>query len=378
MEEMKYMTNRSVIYATGLIALALLACKKEETGGAGAAASAAPTTSASAAPKASFEELAAKSQPLVLTPVAQSVGGKKVEAVQCKLPGAGLLAPSSSSVIRAIESVGDRMLIADHDGVIHGFKVSTAAGCELSVDASFGDGGKMKLPNKIEHLSKSSAGLVMAASGIFDTYAIVDGKKLFDCKATGHFEVEPGGKWGIAPWVNSTVEIADLSSDSCQRKDWVLQNLSDDAKRKGAFKMVNTSAVIGGKIFIGGIPAEKVDGREVRIVAIFDKAGKELGRFGSTGKDFGDDSFGWVHGLSACGPNVCAIDSNFRRLSVWSLDGKKFIGAVSLTKLFGAASGAAWINDISQAKDGSIWLSLGQNRAGGGVAEGAVFRVTGL
>ena len=62
------------------------------------------------------------------------MGGKKVEAVQCKLPGAGLLAPSSSSVIRAIESVGDRMLIADHDGVIHGFKVSTAAGCELSVD----------------------------------------------------------------------------------------------------------------------------------------------------------------------------------------------------------------------------------------------------
>ena len=123
---MKYMTNRSVIYATGLIALALLACKKEETGGAGAAASAAPTTSASAAPKASFEELAAKSQPLVLTPVAQSVGGKKVEAVQCKLPGAGLLAPSSSSVIRAIESVGDRMLIADHDGVIHGFKVSSS------------------------------------------------------------------------------------------------------------------------------------------------------------------------------------------------------------------------------------------------------------
>ena len=376
---MKRTTTSTITFATGLLLLALIACKKEETGGASASASAAasavPTASA---PKASFEELAAKSQPLALTPAAQTLGGKKVEAVQCKLPGTGLLAPSSSTVIRAIESVGDRLLIADHVGVLHGFKVSTAAGCELSVDASFGDAGTMKLPNKIEHLSKSSAGLVMAASGIFDTYAVQDGKKLFDCKATGHFELEPGGKWGIAPWVNSTVEIAEITKDSCQRKDWVLENLSDNAKRKGPFKMVNTSAVIGGKIFIGGIPVDKVDGREVRIVAIFDKAGKELGRFGSTGKDFGDDSFGWVHGLSACGPNVCAIDSNFRRLSVWSLDGKKFLGAVSLTKLFGAASGAAWINDISQAKDGAIWLSLGQDRAGGAVAEGAVFRVTGL
>ncbi|MBI3207262.1 MAG: hypothetical protein HYZ29_37335 [Myxococcales bacterium] len=374
---------RTLTGSAAVLVLALLACKKEAPA-AGSSASAAagalpaPSASASAAPKASFEELVAQSKPLALSPAAQSLGAKKVEATLCKLPGAGFLAPSASSVIRAIEVVGDQLLVADHEGVLHGFKVSTAGGCQLSVDASFGDGGKLKLPNKIENLSKADSGLVMAASGIFDTYALQAGKKLFDCKATGHFQLAASGKWGIVPWVNSTVEISELGKDSCQRKDWVLQDLSDAAKRKGPFTMVNTSAVINEKIYIGGIQAEKVDGREPRIVVIFDKAGKELGRFGNTGKGFGDDSFGWVHGITACGGNVCVVDSNFRRMSVWSPDGKKFVGAIKLTALFGVPGSVAWINDVTQAKDGAIWLPAGVDREGGKVAEGHVYRVTGM
>jgi hypothetical protein len=374
---------RTLSGSAAVLFLALLACKKEapaagSSATASGSAAPAPSAAGSAAPKASFEELVAQSKPLTLSPVAQSVGGKKLEATLCKLPGAGFLAPSASSVIRALEVVGDQLLVADHEGVLHGFKVATAGGCQLSVDASFGDGGKLKLPNKIEHLSKADSGLVMAASGIFDTYALQGGKKLYDCKATGHFALAESGKWGIVPWVNSTVEIAELSKDSCQRKDWVLQDLSDKAKRKGPFTMVNTSAVIKDKIYIGGIQAEKVDGREPRIVVIFDKAGKELGRFGSTGKDFGDDSFGWVHGISACGSNVCVVDSNFRRMSVWSADGKKFVGAVKLTTLFGVPGSVAWINDVTQAKDGAMWLPAGVDREGGKVAEGLVYRVTGI
>jgi len=373
------MFNRSTS-GLALLLLALLACKKGETTAASAAASAsaAPKPAAGAAPKVPFEEKVAKSKPLAPSPAAQSLGSKKVEATLCKLP-APLLAPSASNVIQALEVVGDQLLIADQDGVIHGYKVTSAGGCSLSVDAAFGDGGKLKLPNKIEHFSKTDAGLVIAASGIFDTYAIKDGKKLFDCKATGHFEVEPGGKWGIVPWVNSTVEIADLDKDSCSKKDWVLKHLSDDAKREGLFKNINTSAVIGGKIYMGGIPAAKIGGREPRIVVIFDKAGKELGRFGNEEKAFGDDVFGWIHGISACGPNVCAVDSNYRRLSVWSADGKKHLGSIELSKLLGVSGTSAWINDISLAKDGAVYLPVGQEREGNsGVGEGLVFRVTGL
>lgn len=363
----------------GLVLLALLACKKQESAATSASAqpSAAPVATG-AKPKVPFEELVGKSKPLSVTPAAQTLGAKKIEAQLCKVEGKSFLAPSASSVIQAIEAVADRLLVADHEGVIHGFKVATAGGCTLSVDSSFGDGGTMKLPNKIEHFSKSDAGLVMASSGIFDTYALQNGKKLFDCKATGHFELDAGGKWGIVPWVNSTVEIADVSKDSCQRKDWVLKNLSDDAKREGLFKNVNTSAVIDGKIYIGGIPAKKVGNNEPRIVVIFDKAGKELGRFGNEEKSFGDDGFGWIHGITACGSNVCAVDSNFRRISVWSRDGKKHVGTVELKKLFGVSGTAAWIVDVSQAKDGALFLPAAQDREGGGVGEGLIFRVTGF
>lgn len=375
---MHHSTTRTLSFGLGLVLTALLACKKESAPS--AASSAASAAAAPGAKPASvpFADKVKSSKPLAVSPVAQTLGSKKVEASPCKVPGDGLLAPSASSVIQALEIVGDQLLVADHEGVIHGYKVSTAGGCQLSVDTSFGVGGVLQLPRKIEHFSKTSAGVVLASSGIFETYVLENGKNRFGCKATGHFEVDPGGKWGIAPWVNSTVEIVELGADSCKPSDWVLKNLSDDAKRQGPFKNVNTSAIIGGKIFIGGIPVEKVDGREPRIVAIFDKAGKELGRFGSTDKSFGDDSFGWIHGLSACGPNVCAVDGNFRRLSVWSSDGKKFLGAVKLTTLFGLPGSVAWVNDIALAKDGALFIPAGVDRAGGGVAEGLIFRVTGL
>ncbi len=97
-----------------------------------------------------------------------------------------------------------------------------------------------------------------------------------------------------------------------------------------------------------------------------------------TEKSFGDDGFGWIHGISACGPNVCAVDSNFRRMSVWSRDGKKHVGTLDLKKLFGVSGGAAWINDVSLAKDGALFVPVGQDREGGEVAEGLLFRVTGL
>lgn len=368
----------SIAPVIGLVLAATLACKKDEKSPAAASASAAAQASgAPKPPQVPFEEKVKASKPIVVSPVAQTVAGKKLEAQPCKLGDKSFLSPNASSTIQAIEIVGDQLLVADHEGLLHGFKVSTAGGCTLSVDASFGNGGVLKLPNKIEHLSKTDSGLVVAASGVFESYVLDHGKKLFDCKASGHFEVEPGGKWGIVPWVNSTVELVELSKDSCKSQEWVLKNLSDDAKRQGFFKNVNTSAVIGDKIYMGGIPAAKINDGEPRIVVIYDKAGKELGRFGSTDKSFGDDSFGWIHGISACGKNVCAVDGNFRRMSVWSTDGK-FIGAVKLATLFGLPAPVAWINDIAQAKDGAVFIPAAQERGASGVSEGLVFRVTGL
>lgn len=311
---------------------------------------------------------------LSAAPVAQVVGDKTLTASWCKLPGDGLIGKSASSVLRALEVVGDRLYVVDGDGAIHGYVLATANGCELTVDSAFGEGGTLKLPRKVEHLSKSDAGTLFAG-GIFETYALKDGKQAYACKATGHFAVDPGGSWAIVPWINSTVEIAELSDSGCTPSDWVLRDLSKDDVRVGPYKSVMASAIIDGKIYLGAVPAEKLDGGETRVIAITDKAGKELGRFGPATSD--EARFGWVNGISACGANVCVVDGNYRRMTMWTRDGK-YLGFVNLLALFGLAGSVAWNNDIATGPDGAVYLPAAQTREGVKVAEALIFRVTGF
>lgn len=316
-------------------------------------------------------------KPLTATPAPQKVGDKTLTATWCRFPGDGFIGKSASQVIKAIEVVGDRLYLLDGDGLMYAYVIDTSNGCTLAVDTAFGDAGKLKTPKKIDHFSKNDAGTLFAG-GIFETLAFKDGKQVpFDCKATGHIEVDPGGKWAFVPWVNSTVETAELSDTGCTASDWVLKNLNDDAKRVGPYKTVMASAVIGDKVYLGAIPAEKLDGRETRVIAISDKAGKESLRFGATAPGNSEDRFGWVHGISACGDNVCVVDSNYRRLTVWTRDGK-YLGFAPFKALFGMPADVIWTNDISTAKDGSVYIPAGQARDGVKVGEGLIFRITGF
>lgn len=112
-------------------------------------------------------------------------------------------------------------------------------------------------------------------------------------------------------------------------------------------------------------------------IAISDKAGKESVRFGNTAPGNSEDRFGWVNGISACGDNVCVVDSNYRRITLWTRDGK-YLGFAKFTALFGLAGDVVWTNDISTAKDGSVFIPAGQSRTGVKVGEGLIFRVTGF
>ncbi len=377
----------SAFVLLGGLLVPLLACKKSSEPTAEGAAATASATVASAAPSASasagadaepsFEDKVKASQPLAPTPEPQPVAGKKLQPSLCKLPAGSLVGKSMSTVIQAVEVVDDRMLAIDTEGVLHGYKLATGAGCEVSVDEAFGKGGTLTLPSKVTHLSRTNDGVVFASSGIFGTHAIKDGELSFSCSARGHLDVEPGGKWGLLSWVNADTQLAELTPSSCRAKPWTLVELGSDAKRKGPFTNINTAAVIGDRLYVGGVLAERVDGRQPRVVAIYNKAGKELGRFGARDKGFGDDAFGWVHGISACGANVCVIDTNFKRLSVWSRDGKSFLGALKMPALVGLKS--FWMTDLTQAKDGALYFAIGADREGvKGVAEGLVYRVTGF
>ncbi len=374
--------QRSIVWCGGFglaaLAFSVTACDKKAESEAKPVTSAAAkaTTSASAKPKEpSFEEQLAASKPLSPKPKEQEVAGQKYSAELCKIEGAEFVGPSTTSLFKAVEVVGNKLVLADTKGKLHGFDIESKNGCTLKVDSSFGSGGVLELPKEINHLSSDSSGRIMASNGIFAAYAVKDGKQEFECKTGGHIELHPSGKWGIAPWVNATVKMVSFEGNTCKVEEWVLKDLGNDKKRVGPLKNVNTAGILGDTILLGGIPVEKVANREVRQVFAYDKAGKELFRFGSTDKTSGSDVFGWIHALSPCKAGICALDSNYRQISLWKKDGTH-IGAIKLSALFDLKY--PWIADMSFAKDGTAYFVTGQSRDGTKVAEGNIYAVKGL
>jgi hypothetical protein len=336
----------------------------------------APTRSPVAVPaqKPSFEQMVQQSQPLSPAPEAQQLGARRISAERCTLEGPPFLGKSPMDVFKAIEVAGSRILIVDQLGRMHGFLPQRGGGCVLAPDPAFGEAGMLKLPHKIESLSRDGAGRVMASNGIFGAWGVDQGKQGFACDTKGHVELHRSGKWGIAPFVNATVRMVEIADGECKSEDWVLQNLSDDKTRQGPFANVNSSAIVGDLVLIGGVLAKSENEKQPRVVIGYSRAGKEKFRFGSV--DSGtDDALAWVHAVQGCTAGICVVDSNLRRLSLWTRAGKH-VGSVKLDALLGLSS--PWIPDFSVAKDGSAWLVTAAERGKSGVSEGLLYRVRGL
>lgn len=323
----------------------------------------------------SFEDQVKASKPLKPKTKSQKAGSRTIKAELCKIEGREFLGKSTSGLFKAVQAIDGRLLVVDGEGQIHGFKTSDKGGCTLKVDKSFGKKGVLKLKDKIEYLSADKSGKVVASHGIFNAYVIEGGEEVASCKTGGYIELHSSGKWGIAPWVNSTVKVVEFKDKTCTTEPWVLQDLSNDGKRKGDFSNVNTSAIVGDKIIIGGILAKSVNAKEPRVVVAFDRKGKEAFRFGNTEESFKDDGFGWFHAIQGCEAGICVLDSNFRKISLWD-DKGGFIGAVKLKELLGL--NYPWLADFTVAKGGEAYMVATQNRDDSKVVEGFVYRIEGL
>ncbi len=310
---------------------------------------------------------------VIPAPEAQPFAGGTLTATTCDLGGQRFTGESSMSRLKSIAAAGDHVYVADGEGVVYRFSRGDG-GCTLELDSSFGDGGSMTFERKIEWLS-AAGDRVFASNGISSTYVLDGGKLAYTCEATGYGEIDASGSWAIVPWVNSTVELAELGATSCTKSEWALKNLSSDDKREGVFDSVNASVVVDGKIYIGGSIAKKVDPDNTRTIAVFNRSGKELRRFGGGGDISSDTRFGWIHALNPCAPGICALDGNFRRLTAWSDDGS-LAAAVDLKKLLGLKY--PWINDFAVGDDGSAWFIAANDRTEGKLADGFIFMVDGL
>ncbi len=364
-----------------LLALAALtpACKKKEEAPAPAPAASASASAkpAQKAPEVPFETLVAESKPLTPTPQEQVAGPIKVSATPCTVEGGNPLSKSTSDVLRALRVVGDRLWVVGKDEKVTAYKIEPGPGCKLSIDKRIAPDGKLATGVKARTLSTDDAGNLYVSSGVFGGALFdKDGKLRYNCDAKpgGHVALHPKGTWGIGHFANATVGKLGFSPTACKSEPWALQELSKPS-RKGPLTNVNTVGFLGDTVLVGGIIAKEVNPDEPRVVLGMDASGKELFRFGNQAKGAGgDDRFGWIHAISPCTHGICVVDSNSRRLTLWKAKGE-FVASINLGKLLGL--NYPTINDLHATKGGS-YLIAGQNREGNKVAEGIIYRVSGI
>jgi hypothetical protein len=369
----------TLIGTAALVGLALMACKKDEQTPAASASppSSAPTAAVPATTNAkpSLGQLAAETKPVVAQPSAQPLGKYTVKAEVCAIEGGGPLGASRSSVMPSIAIQGSRAYAASGDEKLHAYEISTGGGCTLKPVASFGTDGAMATDPKVRTVS-ASKDLLVASSGVFGS-GVIKGDKLHykcDARPQGHVALHPSGKWGIGSFANATVAKVSFNDTTCTSEPWVFQDLSRP-DRKGELTNVNSVGFLGDTVLVGGIVAKQVNPKEPRVVLGMNQAGKQLFRLGNLDSSSADDGLGWVHAVSGCGVGICVLDGNYKKLALWTRDGA-FIGKIALDKLFGVR--APWINSFAVAPDKSLYFVAGVDREGGKVAEGLVFRVTGL
>ncbi len=347
---------------------------------AASAPSAAP--SASAVPEkpkeVPFEELVKTSKPLAPKTTEQDLGGAKITAEVCTIEGGPFLHKSNMSVLRSVRAIGERVIVVTDDQ-IRGYKLEPGAACKLAIDKGFGEGGAVKLETRIDRLTADAAGNVWATSGVFASYKLAkDGKVVGKCDARplGALFVHPSGRSGIGTFANADTAKVTLSGASCTSEKWAFTGLGADATRKG--NIVNAQAVgfVGSTIFLGAKLAKTADPNESNVVLALDASGKELFKMGKLDKDYGTkDRFGWVHAVGPCRAGVCVLDANYRRLTAWKAADGKFVGALDLAALFGVKY--PWIADFDRNQKHAFFV-VGQDRETKGIAEGNIYRVSGL
>jgi len=324
------------------------------------------------APEVPFAEKVAKSIPLSPTPADQVLAGKTVKAVRCTVEGHEFIGDSGSTVVGRIELGTDGMLyVIDQEYKIRRFTVGGEGdACTLTLDTAFGQGGALDPGGRVKELAAVAGDRIIASAGVGNSYRITKGQVDLTCSESrqGYVVGTPDGSSFIGHFVSPPLRKIAYTDTACSVEEWSFEM---------PLKNINQVAFVGGNVLVGGVMSEKVGNREPRIVVAFNTKGRELFRFGSTAEGFSDDHFGWVHAIEPCGKNICVVDSNFRRLSMWK-NGGAFLGAVSLSKLFGLDY--PWITDMESAPNNTAYFSASQQRQGQGgeknlrVYEGLIYR----
>ena len=315
-----------------------------------------------------WEELVASSKPLSPTVAPQKLGEKEITADICTFEGIEVLADSTMDVMNSIAITSDgKLYMVDGEGQIMRFAFKEGDDCVLVYDSAFGENGKLKLEREIETINVDGNNRLYASNGIFENYVMNEGTVAYPCETdpNGYIVPSPDGTMGINYWSHADAAKITFSDTECKSEKWAVES---------PIEMLHSAAFLGDLVLLGG--SVKVEGTDKsnNLVLAFNKDGKEQFRIGSTAENIADDTFCWVHGITACPSGICVLDSNCRKMVVYS-DKGELTGKIDLSALFGLDY--PWYPDFQMVGD-VLYVGAGQAREVSDVAQGFIYRVHGL
>jgi len=360
---MRLHSNKALALALALLAVA---CDNKPSEPAPRPRSSRSTVAAVSAPRA--PALKPAEHFLHPRPRPAQLGPAKLSPQVCQVEGVSFTHKVDTAVLAAIEVVGDKLYVADGKGAVHALVIKAGEECKLTLDRSFGKGGKLEPEQPVLALSRGAANPLIASTGVHGSYAIRDGHSAYTCAAPGLVRMHPSEPWGLATLQGATVQKVRFGDGACTFEPWAMK--ASGGKRTGPFSVVGAIGFLEDMVLLGGRLSDKEE--KGQVVVGFDDRGTEKLRI-DAGRG---NRFEWVHDLESCAGGICVLDGNARMLSLWSRDGER-IGQVRLNDLLDLR--LPWVPSMATAGQGQMYMIAGQSRgrAPGG-AEGFIYRVSGL
>lgn len=281
----------------------------------------------------------------------------------CKIEGAEFRSTSNSEAIPGMASYGDHLYVLDADGNVRRFTHQLDDSCVLTLDADWADGGVHTTnAEDVSNISISESGRMLLSGGVFGVESVdLATMASMECAGAGSFVLAPDGKSGLGYFPGSALKEIRFTDTNCQIGEAELpgQLPFDDGT-------VQALTWIDGNLVAAGPDQDK----NIKIAQVSPRGKVEwLG-----GAESDEARFGWVHGVAACTPGVCAIDTNYRRMQIRDTDGA-WLTSVDMSEAL-SISGSAWWTHLEPAERGGNWLAVGVTPTGSDEAEGFVVHVS--
>jgi hypothetical protein len=306
---------------------------------------------------------AARTTPLAATPQGVSLDGRDLTAERCVLGGPPILGENASGALPSMAFDGrGALVLVDGESHLRRYLPARGRDCRFDPDAAFGQQGVLTLPTPVTAVSVDRRGAIVA-SGVLGSYLLEDGAVTVRCNrpAHGYVTLSPRRGVGLGMFPGSPLRSVTYEDGACAVEAWTYEH---------PFRSVMALAYDRRDVIVGG----SVEGSGNQI-AIYDDRGRERARFGAA-RPTADDGFCWVHGVTACGPGYCVVDTNCDRLAVWSRRGEH-VGNARASTLLGLRR--PWLSAVVGGRR-ELFVAASQLRepAAERVAEGMIFRVRGL